>query len=340
MALNRRVKLVGTGQLVVESEEIPAPGADEYLVKISTVGVCGSDIHYFEHGRIGRFVVEFPLVLGHEAAGVIVEAGPGADQDRVGRRVAIEPGVPCGRCRQCRLGRYNLCADVRFLATPPIDGAFADYIVHNGDFLYDVPDDLSDDQAALCEPLSVGIWANRRAGVTFADRVLVTGCGPIGLMVAQVSRECGANVVLSDVLSSRLDVARDLGFKNLHSPASSLIDESGIIADVLMECTGLADVVSRAIRTLAPAGRAVLVGMAPEEEQALPVAAIQAKEIVLTGVFRYANTYPLAIELFQRGKIQIGTMVGARYSLDDTAAALRASREDPSCIKPMVVPSL
>ncbi len=340
MALNRRVKLVSTGKLVVESEDMPVLGTNEYLVKIGSVGVCGSDVHYFEHGRIGNFVVESPLVLGHEASGVIVEAGPGADQGRVGHRVAIEPGVPCGRCKLCRLGRYNLCSDVRFLATPPIDGAFSDYIAHNGDFLYDVPDDLSDDQAALCEPLSVGIWANRRVGVSPGDRVLVTGCGPIGLMVAQVSRECGAHVVLSDMVPSRLDAARSLGFKDLHDPASAPVDESGITADVLMECTGVADVAFRAIKVLAPAGRAVLVGMAPEEDQVLPVAAIQTKEIMLTGVFRYANTYPLAIELFQSDKIQIGPVVGTRFGLDDVAAALRVSREDPSCIKPMVVPSL
>jgi L-iditol 2-dehydrogenase len=340
MARNRKVKLVGKGQLVVESEEIPTPGANEYLVRISTVGVCGSDVHYFEYGRIGRFVVQSPLVLGHEAAGVIVEAGPGADPERVGRRVAVEPGVPCGRCGQCRVGRYNLCPGIRFLATPPIDGAFADYIVHNGDFLHDVPDELSDDQAALCEPLSVGIWANRRVGVRCGDRVLVTGCGPIGIMVAQAARECGASVVLSDVVSSRLDAARALGFEDLHNATSSPIDESGIVADVLMECTGVADVAFRAIKTLALAGRAVLVGMAPEEEQTLPVAAIQAKEIVLTGVFRYANTYPLAIELFHRGRIQVAPMVGARYGLEHVAAALEVSRKDPSCIKPMVVPGL
>ncbi len=340
MVLNRRAKLVDVGRVVVESEEVPVPGHSEYLVQVSAVGVCGSDVHYFEHGKIGSFVVKSPLVLGHEASGVIVGAGPDADQNRVGRRVAIEPGVPCGRCQQCRRGRYNLCPEVRFLATPPIDGAFADYIVHNGDFLHDVSDTVDDVEAALCEPLSVGIWANRRVGVTCSDRVLVTGCGPIGLMVAQVARECGARVILSDVVQSRLEVAKELGFEELHSATSAPIDESEIAVDVLMECTGVADVASRGIKTLTPAGRAVLIGMGPDETQALPVAVIQAKEIVLTGVFRYANTYPTAIGLLERGRIQVGPIAGTKYSLDDTAAALRASREDPSCIKPLVVPSL
>ncbi len=338
MTRNRRAKLVKIGQMVVESEEAPVPGGNEYLIKITAVGVCGSDVHYFEHGKIGRFVVEAPLVLGHEAAGVIVGAGPGADTARIGHRVALEPGVPCGRCMQCRSGGYNLCPDVRFLATPPIDGAFADYIVHSADFVYDVPDDLSDEQAALCEPLSVGIWANRRAGVRCGDRVLVTGCGPIGLMAAQVAREFGAHVILSDVVPSRRDAARSLGFDNLHDATSSPVDGSGIVADVLVECTGVADVALRAIKTLAPGGRAVLVGMAPEEEQALPVAVIQSKEIMLTGVFRYANTYPLAIELFHQGRIQVDPIVGARFSLEDVTAALKISRIDPSCIKPMVLP--
>jgi len=285
-------------------------------------------------------VVEAPLVLGHESSGVIVEAGPEADPNRVGRRVAIEPGVPCGHCEQCRSGRYNLCRDVKFLATPPVDGAFCDYIAHDQHFVYDVPDSLSDDEAALCEPLSVGIWASHKASVEPDDRVLVTGCGPIGLLAAQVARERGGRVIVSDIVPERLEVAKSLGFEELHDPRAVLLEDSGIEVDVLIECTGVTGVVRGGIGVLAPAGRAVLVGMAPEAQQMLPIASIQTGEILLAGTFRYANTYPTALDLLLRKRVDVGPLIGGRYGLSRVADALNASEQDPSRIKPMVVPSL
>jgi len=340
MEMNRSVKLLSPGRLAIVEESRPIPGPDEYLIKVSSVGVCGSDVHYFEHGRIANFVVKAPLVLGHESSGVIVGSGPGTDPNRVGRRVAIEPGVPCGHCKQCRSGRYNLCKDVKFLATPPVDGAFSDYIVHSQHFVYDVPDGLNDDEAALCEPLSVGIWANLKGSVEPSDHVLVTGCGPIGLLAAQVARERGGKVTVSDIVPERLEVAKTLGFESLHDPDTAPLEESGIKADVLIECTGVAGVVRAGISVLVPAGRAVLVGMAPETDQMLPVASIQSEEILLTGTFRYANTYPTAIDMLVRKRVDVGPLVGGHFGLSQVSEALTASRRDPSQIKPMVVPSL
>lgn len=340
MEVNRRVKLLSPGQLVTVEETPPVPGPGEYLIKVSAVGVCGSDVHYFEHGRIGNFVVKAPLVLGHESSGVIVGSGLGADESRIGRRVAIEPGVPCGHCGQCRSGQYNLCRGVKFLATPPVDGAFSDYIVHSQYFVHDVPEGLSDDEAALCEPLSVGIWANVKASVEPGDHVLVTGCGPIGLLAAQVARERGGTVTVSDIVPERLEVAKTLGFEELHDPKTAPLEESGIKADVLLECTGVAGVVRGGIAVLAPAGRAVLVGMAPEAEQVLPVASIQSEEVLLTGTFRYANTYPTAIDLLVRKRVDVGPLIEGHYGLSQVPEALTASRRDPSRIKPMVVPAL
>jgi len=340
MPTNRLVKLTTPGHLLLEEKEMPTAGEGEYVVRIASVGVCGSDIHYFEHGRIGNFIVESPLVLGHEASGVIVSAGPGADPKRVGRRVAIEPGVPCLHCDQCRHGRYNLCPYVKFLATPPINGAFCDYIVHNGYFLYDVPDELSDDEAALCEPLSVGIWANQKAKVQPGDTVLVTGAGPIGLLAAQVARERGARVIVSDIVPARRQAAENLGFEEVHDPSTTPFQEAGISPDVLLECTGVAEVVLAASRIVAPAGRVVLVGMSPDPDQLLPVSVLQTKEISLTGTFRYANTYPTAIDLLERKRIRLDPIITGRYGLDKVLEALTASRKDPSYIKPMVVPSL
>src|SRR2546428_10131197 len=167
--------------LRIEQRPVPSPSRGEVLVRILSVGVCGSDVHYYEHGRIGDFVVESPLVLGHEPSGVVVAAGPGADRHEPGQRVSIEPGIPDFTCEYCRAGRYNLCPRMRFFGTPPIDGALCEYVGVHDELAYPVPDSLSDDAAALVEPLSVGVWACRKARVGPGSRVLVVVAGPIGL---------------------------------------------------------------------------------------------------------------------------------------------------------------
>src|SRR5262249_46727783 len=146
----------------IEKRPVPKPGKGEVLIDVKAVGVCGSDVHYYEHGKIGAFVVRQPLILGHEAAGVIVDVGEGTSRDRIGQRVTIEPGIPDGTCEQCRAGRYNLCPNVRFFATPPIDGAFTNYVTLREDFAYALPDSMTDEEGALMEPLSVGVWACRK----------------------------------------------------------------------------------------------------------------------------------------------------------------------------------
>ncbi len=207
------------GEVAVVERPAPVPGPDEVLVRVRAVGVCGSDTHYFDHGRIGRFVVESPLVLGHEASGVVERVGSGVDPTRVGERVSIEPGVPCRQCGQCLAGRYNLCPDMVFHATPPVDGSLAELVVIHQAFAHPVPDSVGDEEAALLEPLSVGIWACRKGRVGPGSRVLVIGAGPIGLVCVQVARACGAReVVVSDVNAQRLSVGTDLGANDTFRP--------------------------------------------------------------------------------------------------------------------------
>lgn len=335
---NRAAVLYGVRDLRVESRPMPEPGPDELLVEVRSVGVCGSDVHYYQHGRIGNFVVEQPLVLGHEASGVVVAAGPGADASRVGERVALEPGVPCGRCIQCRPGRYNLCPDVRFFATPPIDGAFARYMAINQDFAYPVPDGLDDDEAALIEPLSVGLWAAWRAGLRGGERVLVTGAGPIGLVAIQVARALGAaEIVVTDLNPRRLALAVDLG-------ATSVIDLTGgpipadLGAEILLECSGAPQALVDGIKALAPAATAVAVGMGPSADAVVPLQVIQSREIYLTGTFRYANTYPKAIALAAAGRVQLRPLVTGRFDLDHAEDALTAGSSDPTAVKTVVHP--
>lgn len=337
MTTNLVAALHGPGDVRLEIRALPDLGERDVLVAVRAVGVCGSDVHYYEHGRIGSFVVEKPLVLGHEVSGVIVDRGSRAKTHPVGQRVALEPGVPCGRCFECRHGRYNLCTDVRFFATPPIDGAFARYVAIHEDYAFALPDELSDDAGALLEPLSVGIWACQKGGVGLGQRVLVTGAGPIGNLAMQVARAAGATtVVIADVNRDRLARAVEHG-------ASRAIDlnERGLVPDdgpfdVLLECTGSESLTSDAILTLRPAGTAVLVGMGPGLEARIPIAAMQAREITVVGTFRYANTYAVAIELAKAGLVDLDGLVDARFPLEEVDQALRAGREDPTLLKVVV----
>src|SRR6266567_3554694 len=303
-AMMRVSVLRGTGTVEVEDRPVPQPGPGEVLIAIGSVGVCGSDVHYYEHGRIGPYVVDSPLVLGHEAGGTVAEIGPEVASLTVGQRVSIEPGVPCRNCAQCLAGRYNLCPRIRFFATPPVDGGFAEYVVMPESFVYPIPDVISDDAAGLLEPLSVGVWACRRAGVGPDSRVLVTGAGPIGLIAAQAARAYGAGEVwITDVNPRRLAVAAELGLTAIDVSSTSLA-EAGVEADVLFECSGNERATRDAIHVVDRAGRVVLVGMGGDDLR-LPLAYVQDREITLTGAFRYANTWPTAIALAESGRVEL-----------------------------------
>jgi L-iditol 2-dehydrogenase len=332
--VNRAAVLYGPGDLRIEERATPEPGSREVLVEIAAVGVCGSDVHYYEHGRIGPFVVREPLVLGHESAGRVVALGSDVTRHAVGDRVTLEPGVPCGSCRECRAGRYNLCRDVRFFATPPIDGAFANYVTIHEDFAFALPDSVSDEAGALMEPLSVGIWACQKAGVSPGDRVLVTGAGPIGLLAQQCALAFGATeVTITDVSEARLELARRTGATRALQPG----EEVGEV-DALIECSGHPAALASGIAAVRPAGTAVVVGMGPEEDATVPLSLIQNREIWLTGTFRYANTYPTAIALSASGRVDLEAIITGRFGLGDAEDALRAGREDPANVKAMVVP--
>jgi L-iditol 2-dehydrogenase len=337
---NRAAVLHGPGDVRIEDRAVPEPGAREVLVEIAAVGVCGSDVHYYEHGRIGSFVVREPMVLGHESSGRIVALGPGASRHAVGERVTLEPGVPCGNCRECRAGRYNLCRDVRFFATPPIDGAFANYVTIHEDFAFVLPESVSDEAGALMEPLSVGVWACQKASVSAGDRVLVTGAGPIGLLAAQCARAFGATeITVTDVNVHRLNLAERTGATRTINVADVPLEDSGVEADALIECSGHPASLKAGIAALRPAGTAVLVGMGPEEEGVVPLSLIQNHELWLTGTFRYANTYPTAIALAANGRVDLEAIITDHYGLDEAEEALRAGREDPTAVKVMVMPA-
>ena len=335
---NQAAVLYAPHDVRLEERPMPHVGPRDVMIEVKAVGVCGSDVHYYEHGRIGSYVVRQPLILGHESAGVIVAAGDAVSKSRIGERVAIEPGIPDGVCEQCRAGRYNLCPNVRFFGTPPIDGAFANYVTVPESFAYPLPDHVSNEEGALIEPLSVGIWACRKARLRGGDHMLVTGAGPVGMLTMKVAFALGvAEVTITDVFPQRLEMAQKLGATRTINVAEQPLAQTGVQADVLIECSGNQRALMDGIRSLRPAGVAVVVGMNPGEELSVPMSFIQNREITLTGTFRYANSYADAIALVATGRIDVRSIITGRYSLEETERALQATKSNPANIKSVVV---
>ena len=323
-------------RMTVETRPVPTPGPGEVQVEVRAVSVCGSDVHYYDHGRIGGFVMHAPLVLGHETSGVVSAVGDGVEEPAVGTRVAVEPQRNCGRCEQCVRGRYHLCPWIAFFATPPVDGSFAQYVVVPAGRAHPVPDALSDDAAAMIEPLAVAVHAVGKADVGPGSRVLVTGAGPVGLLCLQVALARGAtHVAVSDPVTRRRDAARAFGAHQVIDPAAHTEGDPPA-ADVVLECSGVQAAVDLAIGLTAPAATVVLVGTGAEVT--LPLDLVQSRELVIKGVFRYAHVYPAAIALAASGAVRLDEMVTSHHDLDRAEDALLAARRDPEAIKAVVRP--
>jgi L-iditol 2-dehydrogenase len=330
----RAAVLSKPGEIRIEQRPTPTPGPDEVLVEVAAVGVCGSDVHYYEHGRIGDFVVESPLVLGHEVSGRIVSVGAQVPRERIGQRVALEPGRSCRRCDQCVAGRYNLCRFMQFYGTPPVDGALADYVLAPSDLAFEIPASMTQETAALLEPLSVGIWACEKAGVTAGSSVLIAGAGPIGLVNVQVARALGATrIVVTDINRERLEVAAGLGATRTVLAGQQ---PGGPDFDCFIDCSGAAPAIDAGVRAVRPAGTVVLVGMGADV-LTVPFGVVQQKELKLTGTFRYAHTWPTAIAMAEAGYVDLDALITSRFSLADTEKALQATSQ-PGQIKAVIVP--
>ncbi|MGD9496990.1 MAG: NAD(P)-dependent alcohol dehydrogenase [Armatimonadota bacterium] len=318
-------------------EQVPRPRISperDVLVRVRSVGICGSDMHFFERGRIGGIVLRQPTIMGHEAAGEVVEVLDEGCGLRPGDRVAIEPGYTCRRCEFCRSGRYNLCPDVVFLAAPPVHGAFAEYLAWPSDFLFRLPERLSLDEGAMIEPLAVGVWAARRAGVTAGDTVAVLGAGPIGLTTLQAATAHGATrAIVTDLVSARLEVAAKLGATEVidasQTDAEAAVMEltGGQGVDVAFECAGAIPALQMALRVARSGGTVQLVGMPAEQHPQIPLYEVINRELNLLGLFRYANCYPPAIALVEAGRVDVASLVTHHFPLDRTVEAMRFVQE-------------
>lgn len=322
--------LHGLNNIVVKKIPIPQPKNDEVLVRIEYVGICGSDVHYYHSGVCGPFRLDpkEDFILGHECAGTVVETGPRVKHLKIGDRVALEPGIACGQCTFCKSGKYNLCPDVRFLATPPIQGCYEEYLAFPENMCFKLPDNVSTKEGALIEPLAVGFHAAAQGEVGVGDTVAILGSGCIGLVTLLACKARGASkVIVTDLLNTRLDKACELGADYVvNGKEIDVLDRileltDGKGADKVFETAGSATTISQTAHLVARGGRIVLVGLANVDEIKYNFAQIMDKEATIKSVFRYRNMYPTIIEALASESIDVEGIVTHEYELDQIQRA-------------------
>ena len=314
-------------KLTIKDLPIPEILENEVLVKIKEVGLCGSDIHYYNEGRIGDFIVKKPIILGHESSGIISGVGKNIKGFKIGDKVSIEPGVPCYKCDYCKTGKYHLCTNMAFMATPPFDGAFAEYIKYDPNFLFKISDNVSFTEAALAEPLSVGYNCTTRADVKAGDYVCILGCGPIGLACLEISKIMGASkIFITDINDYRLNIAKKHGaFRTiniLREDLPKIINEctENLGVDSVIEASGNEASLINSLKIVKKGGKVVWVGMG-KDNITVPYASIISKDISIEGIFRYKNTYKLIIRLLESKKINLEGWVSHRFKFDEIQKA-------------------
>ena len=336
--------MLGIGKMGFEERDIPNPKDDEVLVKLEYVGICGSDLHYYETGAIGDYVVNPPFVLGHEPGGTVVEVGKNVKHLKVGDRVALEPGKTCGHCEFCKTGRYNLCPDVVFFATPPVDGVFQEYVAHEADLCFKLPDNVSTLEGALIEPLAVGFHAAIQGEAHLGQRAVVMGAGCIGLVSMMALKARGVSeVYVVDIMEKRLEKALELGAtevingakENVLERVKQLTDGAGV--DLVIETAGTEITTRQAIHMAKKGSNIVLVGYSKSGEMALPMSLALDKELTFKTVFRYRHIYPMAIDAVAAGKVNLKGIVTDIFGLDEAQKAMDYSVNNKADIVKAVI---
>jgi D-xylulose reductase len=341
----RALVLEKKNELCIRDIEIAEEmGPDDVRIDIHTVGVCGSDVGYYEYGAIGPFVVRAPMVLGHEASGTVAAVGRNVADLKVGDRVCMEPGVPSPNGRATRLGIYNLDPEVRFWATPPFHGCLRPSVVHPAAFTFKLPDSVGFGEGAIVEPLAIGMHAAGKAAIMPGDIALVTGAGTIGTVTALAALAGGCSkVIISDVKQEKLDIAAGYdGISAVNSTRQSLAEAvdgmtGGWGVDIVFEASGNAEVVKQVFDYIRPAGRVVFIGM-PKVPAVFDIVKAQSKEARIETIFRYAHVYPRAIALLEAGKIDVKPLITDVYDFKDSIAAFDYARAmKPSSVKIQIV---
>lgn len=307
--------------------KIPEVSEGQVLVRICHTGICGSDLHFYEHGRIADTIAEFPFILGHESAGIVEEVGAGVKNLKRGDRVTMEPGYTCGKCEFCKTGRYNLCPDVIFFAYPPVQGTMCEYVAHPADMCFKLPDNVDTLEGALVEPLAVGFHAAMQGGAGVGKTAMVTGCGCIGLVTQMALRSMGVGTVyMSDTIDVRMDKARAVGAKEVWdvskcNPVEELMFAThGTGVDIVIETSGSSVATTSTTAMVKRGGTIVQVGMAPDPFISMNIGELMGKEATLKTVFRYRNLYPTAIAAIAAG-LPISSIVSDTFTFADSAKA-------------------
>lgn len=326
--------------LRIEDHPEPSPGKGEVLIDMARGGICGSDLHYYQHGGFGTVRLREPMILGHEVAGHVAALGAEVESLEVGQLVAVSPSRPCGTCRYCMAGQQNHCLNMRFYGSampfPHIQGAFSERLV--ADVSQCVPaDGLTPEEAAMAEPLSVVLHAARLAGSLAGKRVLVTGCGPIGLLAVLVARAYGAvEVVATDITAFTLDMAQNVGADSTFNVADTPDGLAPFTADkghfdLLFECSGVASALASAVPAMRPGANVMQLGLGGD--MTLPMQAMTARELVLKGSFRFHHEFPLAVEMMQKGRLDVKPLVTETRPMAEAVAAFERAADRTRAIK-------
>ena len=322
-------------EMEIVEMDIPQIKPDEVLVKMKHIGICGSDVHYYEEGRIGDFIVKKPIILGHECAGEVVEVGQDVRHLKAGDQVTIEPGKPCGKCSYCMSGNYNLCQDMIFMATPPVDGAMAEYVAYPEHLCYKLPAHLDTIDGCLVDPIAVAYHAVLQADTKVGQSAVVLGAGTIGLSTMMALKSVGAYPIFcTDVVQQKLDMAKRLGatetyLANQEDYCNQMLKQlDGDGFDVVIETAGSAKAILQSTQLVRPGGTIVLVGMTANSINDFDTACLIAKEAKLHTVFRYRNLWPTAINAIASGSFPVKSLVSDYYPFDQSKQAFERCVND------------
>ena len=341
---NRAAYMTELNKMEIREVPVPEPKEGEVLIRVEYVGICGSDVHYFHDGRCGDFVVDGEFMLGHEAGGVVEKLGPGVTTLAVGDKGALEPGITCGQCEFCKSGKYNLCPDVQFLATPPVQGCYENYIAFPANMCFKLPENVSTLEGALIEPLAVGFHAAMQGGARAGQTAVVMGAGCIGLVTMMALKAMGVSkVYVVDIMEKRLQKALELGADGvINAGQTDAVEEvkkltDGKGCDLAVETAGTQITTVQTIHMTKKGATIVLVGYSKSGEMTLPMSLALDKELTFKTVFRYRHIYPMAIDAVAAGKVDLKGIVTDVFSLDEAQKAMDYSVNNKADIVKAVI---
>lgn len=339
----KAVYLDGAKNLIISETKKPEIKKDEVLIKIKSVGICGSDVLYYKTGGTKKRPITKPFILGHEVSGLVEDKGIEVKDLNIGDRVAVEPGIVCGKCSYCKSGNYNLCKDIKYLATPPIDGALVEYISHKANLVCPLPDEISYDEGALVEPSSVAFYSIKKSNLKISQSSLILGAGPIGLLVLKIIKILGSfPICVVDIDDNKLSFAKKAGADYIINAKNKdivkAISDSGIDNeyDIVFECTGERSAISSSVFLVKKGGHISMIGIFDDTTPIMTKEIID-REITITGTYRFSNTFNDIIKLMQRGMLEVKSLITHIFNLNDVNKAFDiVDKSLENCIKVII----